>query len=130
MYQQACLNISPVPHGTAAKSEDSMSTIAFQGKILVLDRTIRHFKNLVKRHKNAMNETTEKKPEFLFKSFGFQHPNIYRVIKKSAKHSPFSFQLQSILTASPLSRQLIPFIGMCLSRRITSTTITPEFVFD
>jgi phosphopantothenate synthetase len=42
-----------------------ISTIAFQGKILVLDRTIRHFKNLVKRHKNAMNETTEKKAKIL-----------------------------------------------------------------
>ncbi|KXZ75672.1 hypothetical protein TcasGA2_TC030931 [Tribolium castaneum] len=44
------------------------------------------------------------------------------------KHSPTT--IRSILTASPLSRQLIPFIGMCLSRRIIGTTINPEFVFD
>ncbi|EFA05150.1 hypothetical protein TcasGA2_TC015267 [Tribolium castaneum] len=41
------------------------------------------------------------------------------------KHSPTT--IRSILTASPLSRQLIPFIGMCLSRRIIGTTINPEY---
>jgi hypothetical protein len=58
--------------------------------------------------------------------------NIYRIDKNKCKTFPVFIPttIRSILTASPLSRQLIPFIGMCLSKRIIGTTINPEFVFD
>ena len=57
-------------------------------------------------------------------------PNIYRVDKNKCKTFPVFVPttIRSILTASPLSRQLIPFMGMCVLRRIIGTTINPELI--
>ncbi|RZB89835.1 hypothetical protein BDFB_011517 [Asbolus verrucosus] len=54
----------------------------------------------------------------------FNTPIFIELIKK-VQNFPvlLSTTIRSILTASPLSRQLIPFISMCLSRRIMGTTI-------